>query len=408
MPTQKNDRSNQWTLDQGDSRYTLARTATITISEGYGIYESTSNNSIIVLGDIKLEGAATAGVRFKGSTSSLEIGKASEVDADAGTYGIFAEGAGQRIVNRGHVVGGVAGIHGEIWGKVENFGSIEGPIGIDYRGEGSHIDNHGAIDGFYGIVTGNSGTSIVNARGAIISGDIAAITLMGGGASTIRNEGILKSGTNAIQGDTGPITVTNSGRIVGNVTLSEGADRFDTTNGEVRGVIRGGEGDDFYLISSSRTRIEDFGASFNDAVWSLASYTLVGGLDHLELMGRKDIDATGNGGANLLAGNKGDNRISGLSGNDVIAGWSGDDTLIGGQGRDIFHSVRGGDIDRIKDFEDGADWLRSEYIVSASDFDALEVKSVDGDLVVDFGHGDRVILESMAKSDFSFADFLVV
>lgn len=57
MPTQKNDRSRQWTLDQGDSRSTLARTATITVSEGYGIYESTSNNSIIVLGDINWKGS---------------------------------------------------------------------------------------------------------------------------------------------------------------------------------------------------------------------------------------------------------------------------------------------------------------------------------------------------------------
>lgn len=408
MPTEKNDRTTQWTLDQGDSTYILARKATISVSEGYGIYESTSSNTIIVLGDITLSSTATAGVRFMSGTSSLEIGKDSRIDAKAATYGVFAEGAGQPIVNRGEIRGGSAGIHGEIWGKVENHGTIKGEgIGIHYLGEGSEIVNHGEIDGNFGIVTGSAGTRIVNEQRATISGMVAGITLLGSGATTISNSGIIRSGNNAIQADQGPLTVVNTGKIIGNVTLSDGIDSFDTTRGVVEGVIRGGEGDDFYYISSSKTKLEDLGASFNDTVFSSASYRLVGGLDHLELRGKGDIDATGNRGGNMLAGNKGDNHISGLNGDDLLAGWYGDDVLRGGGGKDIFHFSHGGDTDRVKDFEDGVDWIRSDYVTTVSDFGGLKIKSVNGDLVVDFGHGDRMILGGIAKADFSIADFLL-
>jgi Ca2+-binding RTX toxin-like protein len=409
MPTEKNDRTIQWTLDQSDSRYTLARKATITVSEGYGIYESTQNNSIVVLGDIMLSQGATAGVRFKGATSSVEIGEHSTIDARSATYGIFAEGAGQHIVNSGDIKGGATGIHGEIWGEVENFGTITGEIGIHYLGEGSQIDNLGTIHGdSYGIVSGSYGTSIVNGRGAVISGDLAAITLLGSGAATIVNNGVIKGGVNAIQGEAFAMTVTNNGRIVGDVSLSDGDDRFDTTEGRMNGVIRGGEGDDFYFISKSGTKIEDFGASFNDSVFSSASYKLVGGLDHLELTGTRDVNATGNIGSNILDGNDGDNRISGMEGDDAINGGRGDDTLTGGSGRDAFTFDRNGDIDRIKDFEDGLDWIRTSYIRSASDFNALEISSIKGgDLLLDFGHDNRLILEGIAEADFTIADFLL-
>lgn len=407
MPIEKNDRSTQWTLDLSDSEYVLARKATITVTEGYGIYESGNNNEIAVLGDISLSNTATAGVRFKGGTSSLEIGKDSEIDASAAQYGIFAEGAAQQIVNRGVITAGNSGIHGEIWGEVENFGTIDAPIGIHYLGMGSHIVNRGEIDSAYGIIAGAGGTSIVNERGATISGDVAAISFLGDGASNITNRGVLSAGVNAIQGGDGPMTVINSGRIIGNITLSDADDRFDTTKGEVKGTIRGGEGDDTYYISSTKTKIEDLGASYDDLVWSTASYKLVGGLDHLRLQGAGDINGTGNIGANIIGGNRGDNRLSGMDGNDLLGGGEGDDILIGGDGEDVFHFIRGGDVDRVQDFEDGIDLLQSEYVNNQSDFDALKIRVENGDLVIDFGHGDKLIVADLAKANLTYDDFSV-
>ena len=119
MPTQREDRDTQWSLDMGDSRYVLAADATITVDEGYGIYESTNNNEIVVMGDIVATGAAVAGIRFMSSTSTLSIGAKSHIDASDIDYGIFAEGAGQQIVNRGRIEAEDTAIHGEIWGKVE-------------------------------------------------------------------------------------------------------------------------------------------------------------------------------------------------------------------------------------------------------------------------------------------------
>lgn len=408
MPTQREDRDTQWSLDMGDSRYVLAADATITVDEGYGIYESTNNNEIVVMGDIVATGAAVAGIRFMSSTSTLSIGAKSHIDASDIDYGIFVEGAGQQIVNRGRIEAEDTAIHGEIWGKVENYGDLQAFNGIYFAGEGAEIFNAGMIDAAFGIVVADGGATITNDRGDSIEGNFAGISLGGTASSTIVNRGLIQGDTYAILCGDGAVNIDNEGKIVGDVELSERADLFDTTGGTVRGVIRGGHGDDHYYISSPKVRIDDQGASYFDTVFSTASYELTGGLDHLQLKGRADINATGNLGQNILVGNRGDNRLSGLEGDDHLWGYRGRDVLIGGAGEDVFTFRTSDGNDTIEDFQDGVDVLRSYSVNSQDDFDALSIEAVRGDLVIDFGDGTKVTLVDTAKAEITYSDFFVI
>ncbi|HYD57876.1 MAG TPA: VCBS domain-containing protein [Burkholderiales bacterium] len=66
-----------------------------------------------------------------------------------------------------------------------------------------------------------------------------------------------------------------------------------------------------------------------DVVYSIADYALADNVEELHLLGCEDLDATGNGLANVLAGNEGDNMLSGRAGSDtyVYARGGGDDVV---------------------------------------------------------------------------------
>lgn len=171
MPVQNTDRDTTWFLNLPDETWTLTKNATITTVNQDGIFEGQTPSEIIVKGDINVTGAGYSGIRFDGSASSVEIGKDSVVNANAAFYGIWAEGAGSDIVNRGVVKGGAAGVYGSIWADVKNFGTIKGGVAVAFVGDLSQIYNYGKMNGSdYGISTGASGTYIFNDAGAKISG----------------------------------------------------------------------------------------------------------------------------------------------------------------------------------------------------------------------------------------------
>ena len=133
MPIQKQDRRTQWTLDLPDDQWELARNATIKVTDQHGIYEATTGSDIEVNGDVEVRGEGYAGVRFMGSNSTLAIGRDAMIEARDGADGVFAEGAGQSIVNRGLITAGEFGIRGAIWGEVKNFGTISADHGFSTK-----------------------------------------------------------------------------------------------------------------------------------------------------------------------------------------------------------------------------------------------------------------------------------
>ncbi len=92
-------------------------------------------------------------------------------------------------------------------------------------------------------------------------------------------------------------------------------------------TLKGGAGNDAYFVSAGDVVSENSGQG-TDTVYADVSWTLGSNLENLTLIGSADINATGNGLANVLVGNGGNNLLSGGSGADQMAGGAGNDTYV--------------------------------------------------------------------------------
>jgi Ca2+-binding RTX toxin-like protein len=405
MPVQNTDRNTQWLLNLPNETWILTKDAKITTLNEDAILEGQNNSEIIIRGDIKVTGIGRAGIRFDGSTSSVDVGKDSFINCKHAFYGISADGAGSDIVNRGVIRGVEAGIHGAIWADVTNFGTVGGHVAMFFEDDGAQIYNHGKLDGGnYGVSAGADGTYIFNDDGAQILGPLTAILLNGVGDAEILNRGTIDGGFNAIQLDSGGLHLVNKGKIFGDIVLADGTNFIDTRKGEFKGTISGEAGDETILISS-KVKFTDGDDSDYDRVSSLVSYKLGMHVEALDLRGSKNINAIGSALDNDLTGNSGNNRLKGLNGEDDLYGGKGNDVMIGGIANDIFHFQQGDGVDRITDFVDGGDLIESQMVQSQLDFDNLNIVQANGNLVIKFGGGDRLIIEDMLKSDFAYDNF---
>jgi Ca2+-binding RTX toxin-like protein len=409
MPIQKTDRNTTWNVGANDQIWTLATNAKITVENQNGIDESGfSGSEIKVLGDIAVTGNFAA-VHLTGSASSALIGKDSRINAKNAESGIFSEGAGAEIVNRGHIEAGDHAIFAEM-GSVTNYGTIKGGTGIGFGGSGAQIQNHGDIVGAgSGIFLQEAGSLIENHKGAEIAGGSHGIFTIGIGQSEIVNRGVVRGGHAAIVDGQGNVNVTNIGKIIGDVSLGDGMDMIDTRKGIVRGDIEGGDGSDTYKISNAKTKILEYDAGTGtDEVQSTVSYRLADNVETLRLIGKTDTNATGNVLDNSLHGNKGDNRLSGMAGEDFLQGGRGNDILKGGVDADVFIFSRTDDADRIEGFEDGMDRLYIEGVYNQATFDELDIRQAKGDVIIDFGHGNEIRIEDMTKANFTFDDMILL
>ena len=241
-------------------------------------------------------------------------------------------------------------------------------------------------------------------NGVIHSGD-RGVVFTGMGVSVLSNKGLIDADNIAIESGNDALNATNTGRIIGDVMLGGGADRFDTRKGTLDGKIHGGEGNDQFLISKSSIKIIEQAGGGEDSVYSTADYTLSLGIERLVLIGGKDIGGKGTALANDLFGNKGDNALFGKNGNDNLDGGLGNDILSGDLGSDTFIFNAGDDRDRIVDFKDNVDHIKSDLVQTQQQFDNLDIRQVGENVVIDFGAGDKLILEHFTKAKLDFGDF---
>lgn len=402
MPDQTTDRDTTWALTGDGKSWTLTTNATIAaLEDDVGIVDAAVGSQIHVLGTAI---GGLLGVQMGSSSSSLHVGASGYV---TGSYfGVQMHENGGIVVNEGSIFAHIAGIVGTT-GVIENLGTIEGETGIGFDSGSYVIENSGDIIGYDEAIYGDWTGTIINSEEGRIRGGQWGLYLSGESVVTeITNAGIVEGREYAIHSE-GTVKLKNTGAIIGDVELGVGADRIDTRGGLVRGALIGGEGDDLYLISSARIKIIDNGASFGDAVRSTASYTLTGGLDHLTLLGSRNIAASGNAGANELYGNKGHNRLDGGAGEDYLSGGAGNDRLTGGADADTFHFTRGYDVDRIADFTDGVDLLDLEGVSTQKQFDRLDIRQAGNNVVIDLGRGDQLIIDGVSRGDLDFGDISV-
>lgn len=412
MPVQKTDLNTTWDISADNETWTLAKGATITVVEEYGINEhGFCGSDIRVLGNINATSDFLAGIRSSAG-SSVFVGEEGRINAKNAMAAISSESAVTDIVNHGYIAGRDVAITGVSWGNVENYGTIKATDnGIYFDDGGSQIYNYGNIEtGNAGIIVEASGTYIENAKGSKISGVSEAIRVDGEGQSEVVNKGVLSGGYHAISDQDGEMTITNTGKIIGDIFLGMGADTIDTRKGVMKGEIEGGYGEDTYIISNAKTKIiEGVGDSTGtDEVRSTVSYKLAANVEDLSLLRKRDVNAIGNELDNTVAGNKGDNRLSGKAGEDFLTGGRGDDILTGGTEADVFLFKRTDGKDVINDFEDGVDRLYIEGVFNQASFDELDIRQAQGDVVIDFGNGNEIRIEDMTKVNFAFEDIILL
>jgi Ca2+-binding RTX toxin-like protein len=150
------------------------------------------------------------------------------------------------------------------------------------------------------------------------------------------NEGVdtvLASDTFALGANVENLTLTGNeaidamGNAVGNRLIGNAADnRLDGKSG--LDVMKGGFGDDTYVVDNVGDSVDEGGGGGHDTVESDVDFALGDGIEDLVLTGAADAAAAGNALANAISGNLGDNTISGGLARDALSGGAGDDSFV--------------------------------------------------------------------------------
>ncbi|UVC06775.1 hypothetical protein IHQ71_16090 [Rhizobium sp. TH2] len=360
--------------------------------------------------------------------------------------GVLIGRAGQEALSPDNVmvVGGTGNIFGLETGvafnadrfTLVNHGKIAGEFGVAGRGDNAFISNTGIITGAHSgiFVTGEDAT-VINGRDGFIQGEHGwSVELKGddsgmlnkgevfqadgnwaavflnssaGDVQWLTNKGLIQ-GDIAIFANFGDDVVTNKGDIIGEVHLGDGADVFVNDGGWVKGAINGGRGDDTYIVDSRSLDLHENAGEGTDYVHATVSFVLDANFEQLILDGGAWINGTGNDGDNAIYGNSGRNRLSGLGGNDLLLGLGGNDWLTGGAGIDTF-GFTGSGVDRITDFTDGEDLIQID-INGIDDFDNLKplMRETGGNVIIETGHHDRLVIQGSALTELDAKDFLFV
>lgn len=327
-------------------------------------------------------------VQVAGEKSELHVGKTGHLQ---GADGVAMYGLEQVLVNNGSIYGSDGSgllLFGTADGKLVNNGSI---LGTDHGIEAA----------------ANDGLSIINGRNGEIAGDFVTIDFssQSGASNKIVNLGLITVATDfggAIVDGEGNINIRNKGTIVGVVDLGGGDDVFNGLGGTlVRSFVDGGLGNDTMFVDSADLGLTEDTGEGTDTIKSTVSYTLYTHVENLTLLGKKNIDGTGNTENNVMHGNAGDNTLNGDTGNDSIYGHRGDDELTGGADSDTFYFGTKDGHDTITDFVSGAvDLINLSAWKAFDDFADILANAKDKgtDVVITSGE-DSLTIEDYHKAD---------
>lgn len=156
-------------------------------------------------------------------------------------------------------------------------------------------------------------------------------------------------------------------------------------------VLRGGAGNDTYVVDGAHDTIVEMPHEGSDTVVASADWTLGANLENLTLSGAQWLSGTGNELGNTIVGNDGANNLNGLAGSDLLRGGKGDDSYLFnvGHGFDVIdEDALAGGIDTVV-FGEG---------IGAADVVAARVGQ---DLTLSHGAGDKVTVRNWFSADVS-------
>ena len=297
--------------------------------------------------------------------------------------------------------------------------TMNGWLGNDVYYADSTFDNcldtnvtGGGHDIVYSTATFTLGANLED----LIAQGSAAIDLTGNGLSNIilgnSAANVLKggSGNDSIIGYQGADALWGG---IGNDTLGGGSDADADT-------LRGGVGDDTYVLQSPDLVVEASGEG-NDTVTGSLSFTLAANIEVGLLGGTANFTLSGNALDNELFGNGGNNRLTGGAGLDILRGLAGNDTLDGGAGNDRLVDTIGNDRfvfangsgrDTVQGFTgtgagaDRIDITNLTAVTSYADLTTNHMAQVGGSVVITAG-SDVLVLQGVLLAQLDAADFLI-
>ncbi|MFO1068839.1 MAG: hypothetical protein U1E14_09970 [Geminicoccaceae bacterium] len=277
----------------GDDRLEVASTASLpSFVDGLG-------------GDDEIVGSTGADSFFGGSGNDELSGAASSDRLSAGS--------GNDLVDGGSGADTMIGASGDDVFVVDSAGDVV----IEASGEGTDT-----------IRTGLS----VSLDDAIENLEITGSGNASGTGNRLLNVLVGNAGDNRLDGD------------AASDTLSGGSGDDTLDGGTAADRLEGGSGNDTFFVDTINDEIVEASGDGTDVARSTVSYTLVGSVEGLVLLGSDSIDATGNSIANTLVGNAGANKLDGKSEDDLLFGGNGNDSLLGDTGTDTVYGGAGNDF----------------------------------------------------------------
>lgn len=320
---------------------------TVISTTGSGAVSATTSDNVDLRVDGTLYGEARGALTQSNGTGgqhSLTVGATGRVIGNRG-FGAEIEGANGSVLNLGEI-------------------SVSFGTGLSMQGAGGTVVNHGLISSMSANSSNNEGVQIVadgvrfQNFGTVValgvgSTGVDALSQVGG---RIENYGTISGVSTSIVTGAANDVVVNAGRLVGDVVLNAGDDRFDGSEGLATTVF-GGTG-------------------FDRIVGGTGDDRFFGGSDADTLSGRDGDDTLGGeAGADTLRGGGGDDRLDGGGEADTLSGGGGDDTLVGGFGADML--IGGADADTFLFFagDTGTAGLADSIADFRSGIDRVDVTS---------------------------------
>lgn len=175
----------------------------------------------------------------------------------------------------------------------------------------------------------------------------------------------------------------------------------DSFHSSARETMLGGAGDDSYNLWQAGGSVVELAGEGVDTVYGRywGGVALADNVENLVLVSAGATFGFGNRLDNIIIAGEAGARLDGREGNDV---------LVGGAGDDIFILSAGNGSDAIMNFRPGHDTVALDgYGFGIGSWGELSsrMRQAGGDVAIDLGHGEKLVIRDMQLSDLDGADF---